>query len=55
MYCRIENYIHVVRSETFHLQLKNSRNVQLKTKKWKLWKAGVCQAMTEDVNGAQAD
>jgi hypothetical protein len=28
------------------------RNVQLKTKKWKLWKAGVCQAMTEDVNGA---
>ena len=31
---------------------KLSRNVQLKTKKWKLWKAGVCQAMTEDVNGA---
>jgi hypothetical protein len=29
-----------------------SRNVQLKTKKWKLWKAGVCQAMTEDFNGA---
>jgi hypothetical protein len=25
---------------------------KLKTKKWKLWKAGVCQAMTEDVNGA---
>ena len=22
-YCRIENYIHVVRSATFHLQLKN--------------------------------
>ena len=53
-YCRIENYIHVVRSATLHLQLKQklSRNVQLKTKKWKLWKAGVCQAMTEDVNGA---
>ena len=52
-YCRIENYIHVVRSATFHLQLKKlSRNVQLKTKKWKLCKAGVCQAMTEDVNGA---
>ena len=55
VYCRIENYIHVVRSATFHLQLKNSRNVQLKTKKWKLWKAGVCQAMTEDVNGARGD
>jgi hypothetical protein len=25
------------------------------SKKWKLWKAGVCQAMTEDVNGAWAD
>ena len=32
--------------------LKTSRNVQLKTEKWKLLKAGVCQAMTEDVNGA---
>ena len=52
-YCRIENYIHVVRSATFYLQLtKLSRNVQLKTKRWKLWKAGVCLAMTEDVNGA---
>jgi hypothetical protein len=52
-YRRIENYIHAVRSATSHLQLKKlSRNVQLKPTKWKLWKAGVCQAMTEDVNGA---
>jgi hypothetical protein len=36
----------------FTIKKTLSRNVQLKTKKWKLWKAGVCQAMTEDVNGA---
>jgi hypothetical protein len=52
-YCRIENYIHVVRSATLHLQLKikTFQKCTIKNKEVD-WKAGVCQAMTEDVNGA---